>query len=177
MQTKQPKGLGQPRRPGELVFNLLMVLGSLYLLWSAYGISGFEALSAPGAVPMVTTAVMLLCTGLIFLETLRKSKITAEKLERDILPMPVIVTILAITGYALALKPLGFLPTSFLFLTGLIRYLAKYSLARSALLALLMVAGIYLLFRIVFTVLMPPGIVPEAEVIAWVKSLFVARGN
>ncbi|MDO8882798.1 MAG: tripartite tricarboxylate transporter TctB family protein, partial [Pseudotabrizicola sp.] len=120
-----------------------MVLGSLYLLWSAYGISGFEALSAPGAVPMVTTAVMLLCTGLIFLETLRKSKITAEKLERDILPMPVIVTILAITGYALALKPLGFLPTSFLFLTGLIRYLAKYSLARSALLALLMVAGIY----------------------------------
>ena len=167
----------QPRRPGELVFNLLMVLGSLYLLWSAYGISGFEALSAPGAVPMVTTAVMLICTGLIFLETLRKSKITAEKIEREILPLPVIVTILAITAYAIALRPLGFLPTSFLFLTGLIRYLAKYSLIRSALLSLLMVAVIYLLFRIVFTVLMPAGIVPEAEIIAWVKSLFVARGN
>lgn len=167
----------QPRRPGELVFNLFMVLGSLYLLWSAYGISGFEALSAPGAVPMVTTAVMLICTGLIFLETLRKSKITAEKIEREILPLPVIVTILAITAYAIALRPLGFLPTSFLFLTGLIRYLAKYSLTRSALLSLLMVAVIYLLFRIVFTVLMPAGIVPEAEIIAWVKSLFVARGN
>lgn len=171
MQTKQP------RRPGELVFNLLMVLGSLYLLWTAYGISGFEALSAPGAIPMVTTAVMLLCTGLIFLETLRKSKTSAETLGRNILPLPVIITILAIVAYALALKPLGFLPTSFLFLTGLIRYLTGYTLLRSVLLSLMIVAVIYLLFRIVFTVLMPPGIVPEAEIIAWVKSLFVARGN
>lgn len=171
MQTKQP------RRPGELVFNLAMVLGSLFLLWSAYGISGFEALSAPGAVPMVTTAIMAICGGLILLETLRKSKVTAEKLERDILPMPVIVTIAAIAAYALALKPLGFLPTSFLFLTGLIAYLARYSLLRSALLSLAIVAFIYLLFRVVFTVLMPPGIVPEAEILAWVKALFAGKGN
>lgn len=167
----------QPRRPGELVFNLLMVLGSLYLLWSAYGISGFEALSAPGAVPMVTTAIMVLCAALIFLETLRKSKITSEKLSRDILPMPVIVTILAITAYALALTSFGFLPTSLIFLTGLICYLTKYSLLRSIILSLLIVALIYLLFRIVFTVLMPPGIVPEAEIIAWLKSLFATQGN
>lgn len=171
MQTKQP------RRPGELVFNLLMVLGSLYLLWTAYGISGFESLSAPGAIPMVTTAVMLLCTGLIFLETLGKSKTSAETLGRNILPVPVIVTILAIIVYALALRPLGFLPTSFLFLAGLICYLTGYSVLRSVLLAVLIVAVIYLLFRIVFTVLMPPGIVPEAEIIAWVKTLFIARGN
>jgi hypothetical protein len=171
MQTKQP------RRPGELVFNLAMVLGSLILLWSAYGISGFEALSAPGAVPMVTTAIMAICGGLILLETLRKSKVTGEKLSRDILPMPVIVTIAAITAYALALKPLGFLPTSFLFLTGLIAYLARYSLLRSALLSLAIVAFIYLLFRVVFTVLMPPGIVPEAEILAWVKALFAGKGN
>ena len=166
-----------PRRPGELIFNLFLVLGSLYLLWSAYGISGFESLSAPGAIPMVTTAVMLICTGLIFLETLRKGKTTAETVKRDILPMPVIVTILAITAYALLLRPLGFLPTSFVFLTGLICYLTRYSLLRSVLLSVAIVAVIYLLFRIVFTVLMPPGIVPEAEIIAWVRALFVAGGN
>lgn len=171
MQTKQP------RRPGELVFTIAMAAGSLFLLWSAYGISGFEALSAPGAVPMVTSAIMLVCALLILRETLGKGRTTGEKLERDILPLPVIVTIAAITAYALLLKPLGFLPTSFLFLTGMIRYLAGRSLLRSVILALAIVAAIYLVFRIIFTVLMPPGIVPEAEIIAWFRSLLSARGG
>jgi hypothetical protein len=167
----------QPRRPGELVFTLAMVAGSLFLLWSAHGISGFEAKSAPGAVPMVTTAIMSLCALLILRETLGKSATTGEKLERDILPLPVIVTILAILAYALALKPLGFLPTSFLFLTGLIGYLTGGRFLRAAIQALLIVALIYLVFRIVFTVLMPPGIIPEAEIIAWVKSILAGREN
>ena len=47
------------RRPGELVFNLFLFLASLFLFYSAYGISGFEALSSPGMVPMATTAVMI----------------------------------------------------------------------------------------------------------------------
>jgi putative tricarboxylic transport membrane protein len=167
----------QPRRPGELVFNLIMVLGSLFLLWSAFGISGFEALSAPGAVPMVTSATMLVCAGLILRETLAKSKVTGEKLQRDILPLSVVVTIGAVVGYALLLKPLGFLPTSFVFLLVLIRFLAGYSLFRSALLAAGIVLVVYLIFRIVFTVLMPAGIVPEGEIIAWVKALIGAGSN
>jgi putative tricarboxylic transport membrane protein len=167
----------QPRRPGELVFNLIMVLGSLFLLWSAVGISGFEALSAPGAVPMVTSATMLVCAGLILRETLAKSKVTGEKLQRDILPLSVVVTIGAVVGYALLLKPLGFLPTSFVFLLVLIRFLAGYSLFRSALLAAGIVLVVYLIFRIVFTVLMPAGIVPEGEIIAWVKALIGAGSN
>ncbi|MBH0236474.1 tripartite tricarboxylate transporter TctB family protein [Methylobrevis albus] len=170
MQTKQP------RRPGELVFNLAMVLGSLFLLWSAYGISGFEALSAPGAVPMVTTAAMLVCAVLIFRESLRKGASTDETVARDILPLPILVTIAAVAAYALLLRPLGFLPTSFLFLTGLIYYLGRYSLLRAALLSALIVLIIFLIFRIVFTVLMPPGIVPEAEILAWFRGLFAGRG-
>lgn len=171
MQTRQP------RRPGEVVFNAGLVLGSLVLLWSAYGISGFESLSAPGVIPMVASAVMLICAGLALRDTLRKPATTTETVARHILPMPVIVTILAILGYALALRPLGFLPTSLVFLTGLIAYLTRYSLLRSALLSVLIVGVIYLLFRIVFTVLMPPGIVPEAEIIAWVRALFAGQGN
>lgn len=167
----------QPRRPGELVFNIAMVAGSLFLLWSAYGISGFEALSTPGAIPMVTTAIMVLCGGLILRDTLRKSPVEGETIAKDILPMPVIVTIAAIAAYALVLKPLGFLPTSFLFLTVLVRYLSGGSTLRAAVISLVTVAVIYLLFRIVFTVLMPPGIVPEGEIIAWFKSLFAGKGN
>jgi putative tricarboxylic transport membrane protein len=167
----------QPRRPGETVFNTAMVLGSLFLLWSAYGISGFEALSAPGAVPMVATAAMAICSGLILWETLHKAPATDETVQRDILPMPVIVTIVLIAAYALLLNPLGFIPTSLLFLTAMIRYLARCSLLRAVLLSVAIVAVIYLVFRLVFTVLMPPGIVPEAEIIAWVKTLFAGEGN
>lgn len=171
MQTKPP------RRPGELVFNLAMAGGSLFLLWSAYGISEFEALSAPGAVPMVTAAAMVICASLILWETLRKSPRTSEKLFRHIIPLPVLVTIAMIVAYAVVLQMLGFLPTSFLFLTVMIRYLSGRSLLQSAGLAVLIVAGIWLVFRMVFTVLMPAGIVPEAEIIAWFRGLLSARGN
>ncbi len=166
-----------PRRPGELVFNLAMVLGSLFLLWSAYGISGFEALSAPGAVPMVTSGVMLVCAVLVLWETLQKNATTAEKLERDILPLAVLVTIALVACYALVLRWLGFLPTSFLFLTVMIRYLARRSLAWSAFIALCIVVVVWLVFRIVFTVLMPPGLVPEAEIIAWFRNLLAGKGT
>ena len=52
------------RRPGEGVFTLVLAAISLFLLWSAYGISGFEALSSPGALPMATAATMVV-TALI----------------------------------------------------------------------------------------------------------------
>ena len=95
----------------------------------------------------------------------------------NVLPMPVIVTIVAIAAYALALKPLGFLPTSFLFLTLMIRFLAGSNLLRAALIAFVSVLVVWLVFRLIFTVLMPPGIVPEAEIIAWVKALFGGKGE
>ena len=51
-----------PRRPGELAFALFLAAASTGLLWSAYGIAGFEALSSPGAVPMATTAIMVVAS-------------------------------------------------------------------------------------------------------------------
>lgn len=165
-----------PRRPGELVFTIAMLLGSLYLLWSAYGIAGFEALSSPGAIPMLATGAMVICAAIILRDTLRKPGQTSERFSRAILPVPVAVTIALIGAYALALKPVGFIPTSFVFLTVLIRYLAGGSLLRAALLSLGIVALVYAIFRLIFTVLMPPGIVPEGEILAFVRTLF-AGGN
>jgi hypothetical protein len=167
----------QPRRPGEVLFNTAMVAGSLFLLWSAYGISGFEALSAPGTMPMLTTFIMAVCAGMILRESLAKPANTAERVSRDILPMSVIVTIALITAYAFLLKPLGFLPTSFLFLTVSIAYLKKSSLLWSAAVSLGVVVLIYLIFRIIFHVLMPEGIVPEGEIIAWFKSIFTGKAQ
>ncbi len=51
------------RLPGEITFTVILLLISLFMLWTAYGISGLESLSSAGAFPMVATAVMVL-TGL-----------------------------------------------------------------------------------------------------------------
>ena len=163
-----------PRRPGELGFNLFIIAASLFLLHHAYGIAGFDALSSAGAVPMVTTGLMTLCGVIILRQNLRKPGKTAETISRDILPLPVIVTIATITAYAVLLKPLGFVPTSFLFLLGLIKLFSARSWGFSISAAAGSVALIYIIFRLVFSVLMPAGIVPEGEILAAIGHLFGA---
>lgn len=168
--------VNQPRRPGELVFNIIVFAASLFLFYTAYGIAGFEALSSPGAIPMVTTATMVVTSAMITVESLRKSAMTSEKIWRDILPLQVIASVLLIVAYALLLKPLGFLPTTLLFLVAMIHMLKRGSLAANVLIAFGSVVLIWVIFRLVFSVLMPAGIVPEAEILAFFRNL-ASGGN
>ena len=164
------------RRPGEAVFATLMALASLFLLWNAFKISGFEALSAPGAIPMATTFAMVVTATIVLVKTLRAPMDTTETFFRDILPPNVILITAMLVAYAFALKPIGFLPTSAVFLIASIRLLGRRSWGFSIGIGLLSLLGIYLVFRIIFTVLMPAGIVPEGEILAWFHHLF-GRGN
>ena len=167
---------GKTRRPGELAFNIAILAASLFLFYSAYGISGFEALSSPGAVPMATTFVMVIAAAMIVRQTVARPASTGETLSGNIIPMSIIVTIIAVAGYALLLQPLGFLPTSFLFLFVMTWYLSRRNPLFCLLVSAGIVAGVYLVFRLIFSVLMPPGIVPEGEVLAWFRHL-VGGGN
>ncbi|KGJ02861.1 Tripartite tricarboxylate transporter TctB family protein [Paracoccus halophilus] len=160
------------RRPGELIFNLFLFLFSLFLFWSAYGISGFEALSSPGAVPMATSATMIYSAGAILWEVFRKPQGSAETLTGNIVPQSIVVTIVMVALYALLLQPLGFIPTSILFLMVMIRYLSRRGWGFCIGVSVGTVALIYLIFRLIFTVLMPQGIVPEGEILAWFGNLF-----
>ena len=72
--------------------------------------------------------------------------------------------------YAFALKSVGFLPTSAAFLILAIRYLGHWSWGASIGIGLVSLIGIYLVFRIVFSVLMPAGIVPEGEILAAIRA-------
>ncbi|GGE43749.1 tripartite tricarboxylate transporter TctB family protein [Actibacterium pelagium] len=166
-----PGGTENMRRPGELIFGVVMLVTSLGLLWSAYGISGFEALSAPGSVPMATTLAMVISAALIVAKTARLPLDTSETLSRDILPGVVLIFAAALVGYGILLKPFGFLPTSALFLIGAIKLLARRGWGWTLTVALSSLIVIWLIFRIVFTVLMPAGIVPEAEFIQFFRDL------
>lgn len=166
-----PGGYEDARRPGELVFAVLMVVASLGLLWSAYGISGFEALSSAGSVPMATTFAMVVSAALVALRTMRLPVATNETLLGDILPVKVIVFAVMLVGYGILLKPLGFLPTSAIFLTVGIKFLSGRSWPWTLTIALGSLVIVWLVFRVVFTVLIPSGIVPEAELLQMLRNL------
>lgn len=166
-----PGGEETQRRPGELVFGAVMLIASLALLWSAYGISGFEALSAPGAIPMATTFAMVVTAGIVLLKTARLPLDRTETVARDILPPVVLIFAALLVAYGLLLRPLGFLPTSALFLICAIKILSRRGWGWTIGISLGSLVAIWLIFRIVFTVLMPAGIVPEGEFIQFFRNL------
>ncbi|SNR54571.1 tripartite tricarboxylate transporter TctB family protein [Puniceibacterium sediminis] len=170
-----PGGYEDDRRPGELGFALIMLAASLGLFWSAYDISGFEALSAPGAIPMATTFAMVVTALIVVLRTARLPLIRGEGMIKDILPVTVVVMVLFLLGYALLLRPLGFLPTSALFLIAAIKMLSRRSWGFTLVVGLGSLVVVWLIFRIVFSVLMPAGVMPEAEFIQYFRNLIGGR--
>lgn len=167
-----PGGYDARRRPGELVFAIFLTVASLALLWNAYGIAGFSKLSSPGAIPMATSAVMVVTALIVTVRTARQPRVADETVARDILPGTVILFVGLLVGYALLLRPLGFLPTSALFLIVAIKVLSRRGWGFTLGTALLSLAVIWLIFRLVFSVLMPAGIVPEAEFVQMLRNLF-----
>lgn len=159
------------RRRGEAAFAALLTTFSLVLLWNAYGISGIAELSAPGSVPMATTLVMTVTALIVLVKTLRLPQRTDETLARDILPRPILAMVALLVGYAVLLRPLGFLPTSALFLILAIQLLSRRGWVFSVAVSLGSLLAIWLVFRIVFTVLMPPGVVPEGMIIQVFRDL------
>lgn len=169
-----PGGYKDQRRPGELGFALVLTFGSLGLLHNAYGIAGFAALSSPGAIPMATSLVMVIAAGLVALRTMRLPKVAGETLARDILPGRVILFVGFLIAFGLLLKPLGFVLTAALFLTLSIKALARRGWGYTLAVALGSLVVIWGVFRLVFTVLLPAGILPEAEFIQLFRTFFAS---
>ena len=160
------------RKPGERIFCFLLVLGSVYLFWQAYNISGFSSLSSPGAFPLAASAAMVLASCVTFLNTL---KIPAAKDVRFVYHCfpPVIATIMAlILIYSVVLESLGFILTSFAFLFISFQFLYRRSPLITLAITLFALIVVYIIFRLVFQVVLPEGIVPEREILSSITSLW-----
>jgi putative tricarboxylic transport membrane protein len=171
----------RPKRPGESTFGIIMLLLSLFLAWQSYEIAGFESLSSPGAFPMAASAVMVIAAVIVVIGDLRKPHEIdgpiadkARSFSSQITPTVVVVFTGCVVGYSALLDALGFLPASFLFLLVAIQFLHNRSFVNSVLVSILSLIAIYVVFRLIFTVVLPEGIVPEREIIAAVKNLFVS---
>ena len=152
------------RRPGELVFTLLLLLGSLYMLWEAYGISKFESITSAGVFPMVTTAVMVVTAGLALVATLRsplrhdgEGRSLPQRFLREITPGVLLGFTAAIALYMGLLERLGFLLSSYLFLVAGMALLGSRRWVLNLLVSAACLAGIYLVFRMAFSVVLPGG--------------------
>lgn len=160
------------RRPGEVIFAVILVTLSATMLWEAIGIRGaFDKLSSPAAIPMATTVAMLITSVLVALRTRKRPSTTGETFANDILPLRVIVMVVLLILFGLVFKTLGFLPTAAIFLTASIKYLGQRSWLFTLTVSLGSLICIWIIFRVVFTVLLPSGFVPEAEIIQFFRNL------
>ena len=175
-----PGGEVAKRRPGELIFAAFLLAASLFLLWNAYGIEnpfGPNGLSSPRSIPMATTFAMVLSAAVILFKATRLQLDRTETIAKDILPPVVLVFVVFLVFYGVVLTTLGFLPTSALFLIAAVKILAKRGWAWTLTVSLGSLIMIWLIFRIVFSVLMPAGVVPEAEFIQFFRDLSSGRAG
>lgn len=164
------------RRPGEVVFTVLMLVASLYLFRHAYGISGFSALSSPGAFPMAATGAMVVAALCVLARTL--SMPAAERglapLRARILPNIVAAFALLIVVYGALLETLGFVLASLGFLFAAMWLLHRRGPGVALGWAVLSIALVYIVFRLVFQVILPEGVLPERRILAAIGDMIAA---
>ena len=93
----------RPRRPGEEVFGLLLLVLAIGLFWQSYEIAGFSALSSPGAFPLAASGTMVIAAVIVVVGNLRARGRETDR--TPILPLNVAVFVGLLILYALAIEP------------------------------------------------------------------------
>lgn len=151
------------RLPGELTFTGLLLLGSLFLLFQSYGISGFESITSAGMFPMLSALVMVVTAVLVLRQTLRakldrsSGESLTQQFVRQISPAVFVGFTLAVVAFMLLLPRLGFVVSAYVFLVMAMRLLGSQRWWFNLLLSAVVLALIYLVFQTVFSVVLPKG--------------------
>ncbi len=153
------------RLPGEIVFVLLLCAISLFLLWASYDVSGFKSLTSAGMFPMIASAVMVACMGVVLVQTLRSKAEPAEAGEsttghfmRRVAPKVILMSSLVIAVYMALMEQLGFVVSSYLFLVVGMHVLGSRRVVLNMIVSALVLAAIYVVFQTAFSVVLPEGL-------------------
>ncbi len=153
------------RLPGEIVFVLLLCAISLFLLWASYDVSGFKSLTSAGMFPMIASAVMVACMGVVLVQTLRSKAEPAEAGEsstghfmRRVAPKVILLAAVVIAVYMALMEQLGFLVSSYLFLVVAMQVLGSKRIGLNLVVSALVLAAIYAVFQTAFSVILPEGL-------------------
>ena len=149
------------RRPGELAFAALLVIFSLLAAWQAWRISGFSSPSSPGMFPMFAAAARVVSGIVILADAARRrpenERGVAAAFIAEVTPVKLMVFTAMIVAYMLALQPVGFVVSSFVFLFAAMAWLYRGHVLTSLAVSAASLALIYVIFRQVFSVVLPAG--------------------
>ncbi|MEC8082003.1 MAG: tripartite tricarboxylate transporter TctB family protein, partial [Pseudomonadota bacterium] len=86
---------------------------------------------------------------------------------------PIVGIVMAlILIFAIMLESLGFILSSFFFLFVGIQFLYQKSVLTTLTITVLSLVVVYIIFRLVFQVVLPEGIVPEREILAAIEQFW-----
>lgn len=152
------------RKPGEVVFTILLVVVSAFLMWQAFGISGFQSVSSAGMFPMLAGLTMTVTAVVVLVDQLKGAKSTGDRtgsrwatFRSAVLPREVMAGALAVLAYMLLLESLGFLLSSYLFLVLAMRLFGSRRWILNLVVSAASLGIIHLVFRTVFSVVLPKG--------------------
>ncbi len=155
---------GRPREPGETVFACLMLLLGLFVMAEGWRLDAFQSPSSAGIFPAFAGLVMAVSAAAVIVRTCRMAPPLAAAEQglvraflRRVTPKEVAAMAALMVAYMLALEPLGFLVASFAFLLVAILYLHRRGLIFAAVVSAATLALIWVVFRLVFTVVLPAG--------------------
>jgi hypothetical protein len=142
-----------------------------FVLVEAYGIAGLTSLGSPGALPLAAGSVMVVAAAVVMVRTLPAGRVPRADL-RTLLPIRLIGFVALAALFAALLDRLGFLLAGTGFLIAAMLWLHRRQPMRVVAWSLSAVLFVYVLFRLVFEVLLPEGIVPERAILAWLGDRF-----
>ncbi|MCJ8284482.1 MULTISPECIES: tripartite tricarboxylate transporter TctB family protein [unclassified Halomonas] len=150
-------------KPGEKVFDWLLLLFSLAFLYEAYRIDGIPSLNSPGSFPIGLGLIMLASSVVILVSHRRKRRpqelgsagdelkaFVGEHFKAHI----VVFSLIAIT-YLFAIAWISFYVSTFIFLALMFIYFRGGKVVSSLIISGVSIAIIYALFTLVFRVYLP----------------------
>jgi putative tricarboxylic transport membrane protein len=152
------------RQPGETVFGYVLLLLGLFVMAEGYRIDGLHSPSSAGVFPALAGLVMTVSALAIIRRNHRmppahipEGSGAAREFLRRTTPADVAVMAALIVAYMVALEPVGFLGASFVFLFLSLLYLHRGRLLTTLLVSAGSLAAIWVVFRVLFTVVLPTG--------------------
>lgn len=159
------------KKPGESLFGFALLIFSLFVFYNAYKISGFSSLSSPGSFPLAASAVMCLSACFIIIKNVKTSLLPNMSFFKDVLPLSIVTVVALLLVFSLALEHTGFVLAAVVFEFVMLLSFYKRKVSSALLITVVSIVVIYVIFRLVFQVVLPEGILPEREIIAWFKTL------
>lgn len=147
---------------GERAFDWLLLIFSLAVFYQAYQITGFSSINSAGAFPIGLSLIMIASSVAVLVGHHRKARPDTRGPLHELIVFlnehfpPVVLTFSALAiVYLAVIRPLGFFPSTFIFLALAFIFLRRGKIVSSLVISAFAIAVIYGLFTLVFRVYLP----------------------